>query len=236
MISIGLDLSYRRTGISVIKGGSGPKAQDIASVKTYSVKTSTGQSIFSRISFIKEEIEKLIKSLHRNDSRFELKDESTIIVVEGVSLTYASGVMMSGLNTTIITMLYESFPSIPILIVPPTSLKMYVGVKAREGKKPIIARAKAELGHRINSDESDAYFLSKIGLEFLKDCLKINGISKEALHILYQVVKNKKGIFKGLAHRQDEYLILPRGSNQFLEEKIERTIARRVEERRGQIR
>ncbi len=229
MISVGLDLSYRRTGTSVIYGFGSKNS--INSVTTSSIKTSPGSSIFSRVSFIKENIEKIFTLIYSN---WERPNKSLIAVIEGVALTASSGVMMSGLHVAITTMIYENFPEVPILIVPPPTLKMYIGVKARDGKRPIVVRAKNELNKKINNDEADAYFLSKLGYEFLKDCFKIGDVSKEALHVLYQVKRNKRGIFKGLAHRRDEYLILPRYGHELIE-RIEKTVARRVEERKGLI-
>lgn len=196
-LSIGLDLAFRRSGIAVIDAPS--------NIKTYTVKTTAGESIFYRVLYIRNAIWGLIQNSLKNNPI------DAIVVVEGVALTGSTGVMMSGLHVAVVAHISEMAPEIPILIVPPPSLKMYIGVKGTAGKKPIIAKAHSEfdLGRKLTSDEADAYFLARLGLEFINDC-RGGHSSGPAAKVLYQVKLNKRGIFKGLALRRNEYLLMPR--------------------------
>lgn len=242
MLSIGLDLSYRRTGFCA----SWQKAKwnqslspDYFQSLTDIIKTNPG-CVFERTLTIKRWVRDMV-SKHMG-----MQDEGEdygVIVVEGIALSGSTGVMMSGLQVSVITDLYEKFPEIPILIIPPTSLKMYIGVGARDGKKPIVQKCRGEIvldGRavrpvtRITTDEADAFFMSKLGIEFLRECMGFGTVSKSAYHTLFQAVRNKKGQLKGLAYRNNEYLVMPRKVTA-LTEKIELTISKHLQKRKAQI-
>jgi len=242
MLSVGLDLSYRRTGICVswqFPEWPGPWPNNFLSI-TNILKTNPG-CVFERTLAIKRWVRETV-SQHIGKQE---GDNYGVIVVEGIALSGSTGVMMSGLQVSVVTDLYEKFTEIPILIIPPTSLKMYIGVGARDGKKPIVQKCREEICiptlpdvrpiTRITTDEADAFFMSKLGIEFLRECLNDRGtVSKSAYHTLFQAVRNKKGQLKGLAYRNNEYLIMPRKVTA-LTEKIELTISKHLQKRKAQI-
>jgi hypothetical protein len=194
-ISVGVDLSYTRTGVSRIE-----ETPSGALVFTDTFKTYTETPLIQRTADIKDWV---LKSLH-SGGRID------VIVIEGPALAGCMSPMMNGLDMTIMVAVYEEFPQSSLIIVPPLTLKKYEGVKG-SSKSLVVAKAKECLpcNSKICHDEADAFFLALLGMDWLRlsTSVGIENVRENARHVLYGTDCNKKGKPRGLILREGEFFI-----------------------------
>lgn len=117
----------------------------------------------SRLAFIKNSIESTMNIVFREE------DENNLMVYEG----YAMGAPKSGgrafdmgeLGGVLKTLAYTK--GIPVLLVPPTSLKLFATGNGRAEKLDILQAVKDTWGYALmNDDEADAFVLYQMGRLF----------------------------------------------------------------------
>lgn len=199
---VGLDLSYTRTGLTILKRkvlGSGKRIMDFRDeVEPFRFKTTNENHIYYRTNAISSFVKAV---LYEN-----LGMEADLIVCESAAFGGCTGPMMHALNITVGTMVYADL-DIDLLLVPPRTLKRFIGVKGKQ-KREITKIAIALTGVKMCNDEADAYFLAKLGADYLT--IKKGGasvVSDLARDILFCRKLNKKGKLKGLALRDGEFFI-----------------------------
>lgn len=197
MLSVGLDLSYSRTGFAVVDRS----VQDGTKVSFDRYPTPTTDSFVKRTVDIKNWIMTKLNEL-------EKVEKVDVIVVEGPGLDGSMAALMNGLDTSILVYLYEVRTWSKIIVVPPRTLKKYHGAKGK-GKSPIVERAKELIPNLkgICHDEADALFLALLGADYLSLGLnpRYESMLRDAQWVLFNTEPNKKGAPKGLIHRIGEF-------------------------------
>lgn len=202
IVSVGLDLSYTRTGFSVVKRCLESAESVIDEIEVDRFKTTSEHSFIHRTILIKQWIDQKLQEVLMKHKFID------IIVIEGPGIDGQMSAMMSGLDVTIMSFIYEKYCSQEMIVIPPRSLKKYAGVKG-DSKTMVVNRFKEMYpGFRgVCHDEADATFLALLGA----DCRSFIGFrefkkgAEFAEHILYNLELNKKGQKKGLLHRPGEF-------------------------------
>ena len=197
--SIGLDLSYTRTGFASVNDFGENFDTFLGTFKTYSETP-----LVKRTSDIKSWVWESIHQIGEPD----------VIVIEGPALAGCMSPMMNGLDMSIMVAVYEEFPKSAMIIVPPLTLKKYEGVKG-SNKNLVVAKAKECLpcGTKLCHDEADAFFLALMGIDFMRlsNSVGLANVRENAHHVLYGTDCNKKGKPRGLILREGEFFIPARG-------------------------
>lgn len=202
-VSVGLDLSYSRTGFAVVAR----PGKHLGGVHFDRFKTEKEDSFIGRTAKIRQWVSRKLDEILAGV-------KVDVIVVEGPGLKGQMAAMMNGLDVTILTSIFENYPEQEIIVVPPRSLKKYAEVKGN-GKTAVVKQVKARFlptAKGICHDEADAVFLAMLGLDYLT--LRENPLStdvqSQAKHILFQTELNSRGQEKGLILRPGEFHFPPR--------------------------
>lgn len=193
---IGLDLSYSRTGFAHIV------AKPDGAIESFSLdkfKTAPNTPLLERIASIR---------LWICDKIYNIDNPINLIVVESAVFGGKRASMLSGLNLAVLVFIFETWvncTSCDVLLVPPPTLKRFVGVIGTS-KTPIVTAFKKlhPDAPRVCHDEVDAYFLASLGVSY-KVAQAGGVISKVANNILFSNKLTKKGKPKGLTLRQGEF-------------------------------
>lgn len=202
-VSIGLDLSFTRTGISLVKRFEkvdGWVVNEMVSWKRF--VTSPKESFVLRTLRISDWVNNIIYELYSLDQRPD------VIVIEGPALNGINAALMNALDMFILTDIYGNFGDVEIFVVPPMLLRKYNGVTGKK-KSLVVQKIKERLPNTkgICHDEADAAFLALLGSDYLllKNKVKFDKIAEHANYVFYNEALNKKGSRKGLVYREGEF-------------------------------
>lgn len=154
---VGLDLSFRSTGLTVLSDSSDILSQELITNLT------------------KEPIEQRIISI--SDRVFSVIEEFSpfIVYMEGLSFSSSgqASLDLAGLHFYIRVFLHSNYPG-EFYIIPPTTLKKYVTGTGRCQKNLMLLKTYKKFGVEFNDDNlCDSYCLARYGVDTYK---KIRGI------------------------------------------------------------
>jgi Holliday junction resolvasome RuvABC endonuclease subunit len=145
---LGVDPSLTSTGLCVKHPDSG--------ITTCRIRPGKYLKGPSRLAYSRREIE---QALH---------EEVELVCYEGYSMGSRNGRMfdIGELGGVLKTLFYER--GLPTLIVPPSTLKLFVTGKGNAKKVDMVEAVMHNWGHQVKSDdEADAYALYRLGTEYL---------------------------------------------------------------------
>ena len=143
---VGLDLSFRGTGLSVLS-----ESSDILSQKL--ISSSPKECIEQRIISISNEIFNEIRKLGL-----------FIVCIEGLSFSSSGQATLdlAGLHFYIRLLMYQNYPSEKFYVIPPTTLKKYVTGTGRCQKNLMLLKTYKKFGVEFTDDNlCDSYCLAQ---------------------------------------------------------------------------
>lgn len=155
--SVGIDQSLNATGIIALKN---TKQNNNYYAEVIKPKKVTG---ITRLDFVERRVARVIK----NTAAVKID----VIVLEGYAYAGSKVPFMLGeLGGVLKLMFYRQFTNIPIVIVPPSTLKKFVTGFGNAKKPQMIAAVKKKWGQEFKDHNiADAYALAQIGLIVIKD-------------------------------------------------------------------
>jgi crossover junction endodeoxyribonuclease RuvC len=148
---VGLDLSFRGTGLTVLSGSS-----DILFQKL--IVSPAKECIERRICFLSKEIFSVIKQY-----------DQFVVYMEGLSFSSSGQATLdlAGLHFYIRVNMYKDYPE-QLYIIPPTTLKKYVTGTGRCQKNLMLLKTYKKFGIEFTDDNlCDSYCLARYGYDNL---------------------------------------------------------------------
>jgi crossover junction endodeoxyribonuclease RuvC len=180
-ISIGLDLSLCRTGISIIERDGVSKKEAIET----SIVTSKPPEEKSYATEALRLLE-IASSILKVEERFDFKKVKVLFVLEGFAyLAHNTSAVfqLAGLSYLIRTSLAKR--SIPFVVVQPTTLKKFITGKGHSPKDIVMMDILRLYDRRIiDNNEADAFGLARIGMDLMQGSKKLLKHQEEVLTLL----------------------------------------------------